>query len=247
MALVYQPIVTLGTQDIVGVEALLRWHHPQRGLIPPADFIPLAEETGLIVPLGRWVLAEACQQLVRWRSEPGLQSLGMNVNVSVRQLDDPTFVGFVAAVLSDTGLEPITLCLEVTESLLMQNIDRTRVVLADLKALGVRIAIDDFGTGSSSLGHLKDLPVDVIKIDRGFVAQLGSDPRDTAILRAVISLADTLEITVTAEGVETAGQLDDLIGMGCDEGQGYFFARPAPPADLLRYLYDHTDRRPAVV
>jgi PAS domain S-box-containing protein len=247
MALEYQPIVNLGTQDIVGVEALLRWHHPHRGLIPPNDFIPLAEETGLIVPLGRWVLREACQQLVRWRSEPGLQNLGINVNVSVRQLDDPTFVAFVGAVLSETGLEPASLCLEVTESLLMQNIDRTRVVLADLKALGVRIAIDDFGTGSSSLGHLKDLPVDVIKIDRGFVAQLGADPRDTAILRAVITLADTLEITVTAEGVETADQLGDLISMGCEEGQGYYFARPAPPADVLGYLHDHTDRRPAVV
>jgi diguanylate cyclase (GGDEF)-like protein/PAS domain S-box-containing protein len=247
MALEYQPIVTLGTQEILSVEALLRWHHPHRGLIPPADFIPLAEETGLIVPLGRWVLTEACRQLVRWRSEPGLQNLGVNVNVSVRQLEDPTFVAFVATELSDTGLEPASLCLEVTESLLMQNIDRTRVVLADLKALGVRIAIDDFGTGSSSLAHLKDLPVDVIKIDRGFVAQLGADPRDTAILRAVITLADTLEITVTAEGVETADQLEDLIDMGCNEGQGYHFARPAPPADLLEYLRDHTDRRPAVI
>ena len=247
MALVYQPIVTLDTQEVVGVEALLRWHHPQRGLIPPSDFIPLAEETGLIVPLGRWVLTEACRQLVRWRLEPGLRSLGMNVNVSVRQLDEPTFVAFVAAVLSDTGLEPASLCLEVTESLLMQNIDRTRVVLAEIKALGVRIAIDDFGTGSSSLGHLKDLPVDVIKIDRSFVAQLGADPRDTAILRAVITLADTLEMTVTAEGVETADQLDDLIAMGCNEGQGYYFARPAAPADLIGYLQDHTDRRPVVV
>ena len=237
LALVYQPIVKLETQQVVAVEALLRWHHPERGVISPADFIPLAEETGLIIPIGRWVLTEACQQLRRWRSQAGLEGVPVNVNLSVRQLDDPTLVPSVAAALKDAGLDPGLLCLEVTESLLMQNVQRAVSVLEELKALGVRIAIDDFGSGNSSLGYLKDLPVDVIKIDRTFTAELGEDTRNTAILHAVITLADTLGITVTAEGVETAEQLRDLRMLRCADGQGYFFSPPATPDALAIYLF----------
>jgi EAL domain-containing protein (putative c-di-GMP-specific phosphodiesterase class I) len=213
------------------VEALLRWEHPQRGLVPPAHFIPLAEETGLIVPIGRWALYEACRQAQAWRdasAHPSRSVIVMSVNLSGRQFQHPRLVEDVAEALRDTGLPPELLKLEITESVAMEAGIGTIQTLQALRGLGVRMAIDDFGTGYSSLAYLKRFPVDTLKVDRSFVDSLGQDPQDTAIVRSVVSLAKTLGLSVTAEGVETVQQREELRAAGCDEGQGYYFARPQP-------------------
>jgi EAL domain-containing protein (putative c-di-GMP-specific phosphodiesterase class I) len=230
---VYQPKVALQRGEVIGFEALLRWHHPQRGMISPAQFIPLAEETGLILPIGRWVLEEACRQATRWQTHtPGAPPLTMNVNLSARQFQQPELVTEVASILADTGLDPCGLVLEITESVVMDDAAANSVVLQELKGLGVHLAIDDFGTGYSSLSYLKRFPIDVLKIDKAFVDGLGQDAEATAIVEAVITLAHALGMEVVAEGVETAVQVDQLCRLECDVGQGYYFAKPLPASAI---------------
>ncbi|MDP9350018.1 MAG: EAL domain-containing protein, partial [Chloroflexota bacterium] len=223
----YQPKVELDTGRIVGVEALLRWEHPHRGMVSPAEFIGLAEETGLILPIGRWVLGEACRQVQVWRKECGTDpEFDVCVNVAPRQFAHPGLVQEVTGVLEETGLGPKVLLLEITESAVMGDAESNAATLHELKDLGVRLAIDDFGTGYSSLSYLHRFPVDYLKIDRSFVDGLGRESDDTAIVRAVIGLAHSLRLEVIAEGVESAEQVELLRSLGCRFAQGYYFARP---------------------
>jgi predicted signal transduction protein with EAL and GGDEF domain len=227
----YQPIVDLATGRVRELEALVRWHHPERGLISPAEFIPLAEETGLIVPLGRWVLNEACRQLRSWQLSGQFDdALILNVNVSARQLQQRDLAASVRQILEAHDLDPRRLTLEITESCLMQESDAGQ--LRQLAALGVKLAIDDFGTGYSSLSYLSRLPIDTLKIDRSFVARLGQEPESTAVVQTIIALAHALGLSVTAEGIETSAQAAHLQTLGCTRGQGFLYARPAPAADL---------------
>jgi diguanylate cyclase (GGDEF)-like protein/PAS domain S-box-containing protein len=232
----YQPIVTLRTGRVIGFEALLRWNHPERGLIAPADFIPLAEDTGLIVPIGAWVLETACHQLVRWQAVRDRDTkrgrLAMNVNLSPRQLADPTLSKTVARILAETEVDPNAVCLELTENALMQNAASATAALRALRDLGVYISIDDFGTGYSSLSYLKRFPVTALKIDRSFIDGLGRDNEDTSIVEAIVTLAHALGLTAVAEGLETPTQLDALRVIGCDYAQGFLLGRPLPP-DVL--------------
>jgi EAL domain-containing protein (putative c-di-GMP-specific phosphodiesterase class I) len=214
---------------VKSAEALARWRHPERGLISPAEFIPLAEQTGLILPLGRMVLQTACEQLVRWSQKPETAHLSVAVNVSARQFKQNGFVAEVQHILRETGANPKRLKLELTESLLLGDIEDTLERLAQLKREGVGFALDDFGTGYSSLGYLKRLPLDQVKIDRGFVRDVLTDPNDAAIVRTILALAQSLDLDVVAEGVETAGQLGFLRLHGCEQFQGYLFGRPVPP------------------
>jgi diguanylate cyclase (GGDEF)-like protein len=223
----YQPIVSLKEGRLVGVEALVRWEQPGRGQVPPAEFVPFAEETGLIVAVGGWVLGEACHQAARWRAAGGRQQAPtMHVNLSPRQFGEPHLVDLVAGVLADTGTDPDRLCLEVTERALAANPASAATTLKRLTALGVRVSVDDFGTGYSSLASLQYLPISSLKIDRSFVARLDLHPEDDAMVAAVIGLAHTLGLAVIAEGVETPRQLAKLDELGCDYAQGYLFARP---------------------
>jgi EAL domain-containing protein (putative c-di-GMP-specific phosphodiesterase class I) len=225
----YQPAVELETGAIAGVEALLRWQHPTRGLVPPAEFIALAEETGSIVEIGRWVLAEACGAAARWRAElPGAQSLGVSVNVSTRQVRRPGLLEDVTSALADSGLDPEALTLELTESVLARRREELGSILEDVTKLGVRLALDDFGTGYSSLSLLQDLPVSVLKIDRTFVRSVDTRSERRALVRAFVDLADALDLIVVAEGIELAGQAAALRQLGCRFGQGFHFARPLP-------------------
>jgi diguanylate cyclase (GGDEF)-like protein/PAS domain S-box-containing protein len=229
----YQPMVDLASGAIVGVEALVRWNDPERGLVPPAAFIPLAEEQGLIVPVGARVLDAACRQWARWRAEfPARDPLILNVNISARQLHRPEFLESIRSVLLRHGVDPGALCLELTESVLIDDVEAQRHTLAALRELGVGLAIDDFGTGYSSLTYLKRLPVNGIKIDQTFVAGLGRETFDSAIIESVIALAHAVGLRVTAEGVHTIEQLRRLRALGCDFAQGYYFARPQRAADL---------------
>jgi diguanylate cyclase (GGDEF)-like protein len=227
LALVYQPEVHLPSGDIFAVEALLRWHHPERGVLEPREFIPLAEETGLIVPIGEWVLEEACGQLARWREQiPSADALVMSVNLSPRQLAHPGLVETVAATLEATGVDPSRLSLEVTERTVAGDPERAGAVLDALKVLGVALSIDDFGTGYSSLTALDRFPMDVLKIDRSFVERLGEGPERRAIFAASLRVAEALHLTAVAEGVEEPEQLRELEELGCAAAQGYYFARP---------------------
>jgi diguanylate cyclase (GGDEF)-like protein/PAS domain S-box-containing protein len=228
LTLHYQPQVRLDTGEITGVECLLRWDHPVRGHTMPSDFVRVAEETGVIVPIGAWTVHAACAQAARWRNARGTGGLSVSVNLSGRQLDEPGLPQIIAGALSAHDLEPQLLCLEITESALMRDASQALATLVALKELGVRIAIDDFGTGYSSLAYLRRFPVDVLKIDGSFVQGLGEDPEGSAIVAAVLRLAETLGVDVVAEGVETAGQLDTLRALGCQFGQGYFFSKPVP-------------------
>jgi diguanylate cyclase (GGDEF)-like protein/PAS domain S-box-containing protein len=223
----YQPEVDLESGRVVGMEALVRWEHPERGLISPAEFIPLAEDTGLIVPLGRWVLAAACRQAAGWQAAAEGGFL-VSVNLSVRQLASRSLVDEVRQVLEETGLPAGSVCLEITESVMLQEDETTTERLHALKALGVRLALDDFGTGYSALSRLRKMPVDTVKIDRSFVQELDHDAGTVAIVRAVTTLAHTLGMDVTAEGVETAEQLARVRALRCDRAQGYYFGRPMP-------------------
>jgi diguanylate cyclase (GGDEF)-like protein/PAS domain S-box-containing protein len=229
---VYQPIVDLESGQATEMEALVRWDHPQRGWISPGEFIPLAEETGLIVPIGQMVLEEACRQAQRWLAEQPERAPGVNVNLSVRQLQAPGLVESVARTLAETGIDPARLKLEITESALMQ--ESMGSLLQTLKGLGIKLALDDFGTGYCSLAYLRRFPIDILKIDRSFVQRLGQEPADTAIVQAIMTLARSLNLTVTGEGVETGEQAAALRALGCDRGQGYLFARPALPEDLAQ-------------
>jgi EAL domain-containing protein (putative c-di-GMP-specific phosphodiesterase class I) len=228
LRLMYQPQVAISDGRLVGTEALVRWQHPERGLLDPDEFIEVAEETQLIVPLGAWVMAEACRQAAAWqRLRPMSTQLKLCVNVSAKQLALPELVDGVSRALSDTGFEPANLCLEITESVLMTDTEFFLDGLRGLRLLGIRIAIDDFGTGYSSLAYLRKYPIDVIKIDKGFVDGLDHDgSRGRAVVAAVIDLAHALGLTALAEGVETLHQLKVLRELGCDAVQGFLFARP---------------------
>ncbi len=237
LRLFYQPIVHLDSGHIAGFEALVRWQHPVRGLLSPAEFIPPAEDTGLIIPLGRCVLSEACLQAAAWQRRRGDQRpLRISVNVSAKQLQYPGWADEVAATLAETGLEPSHLVLEITESVLMEDAEASSATLEELRRLGVRVAIDDFGTGYSSLGYLRRLPVDVLKIDKSFIDGVAKGPHESALARAVVKLARTLGLDAVAEGVTDRRQLAELRRLRCPYGQGYYFSRPQPPevvADLL--------------
>ena len=232
-ALHYQPQVDLISGRIVGVEALLRWQHPTLGAIPPSEFVPIAEDTGLILPLGRWVLREALAQLDAWSAARGCRGLGtVTINISPVQLGDPNFVEDVRCALRDSGVEPSSVCLELTESSLMQGPSRTIDVLTELQSLGVYIAIDDFGTGHSSLARLRDLPVEIVKIDRSFVDGLGRDGHESAIVASIMSLAFAMGLHAIAEGVEQPVQAKALTRLGCTTAQGYLFSAAQPPSAL---------------
>jgi diguanylate cyclase (GGDEF)-like protein len=224
----YQPQVDINTRRVVGVEALVRWRHPELGLVSPAEFIPLAEDTGLIVPLGEWVLRTACAQSQAWQAE-GLAPLRVSVNLSARQFQQQNLSDIVARVLQETGLSARYLELELTESSIMKNPESAVRTLGELKAMGINIAVDDFGTGFSSLGYLKRLPIDTLKIDQSFVRDMTTDPDDAALVMAIITLAHNLRLDVIAEGVETEEQLRFLHLLRCDAWQGYLFRRPLPP------------------
>jgi EAL domain-containing protein (putative c-di-GMP-specific phosphodiesterase class I) len=209
---------------------LVRWQHPTRGLLNAGEFIEIAEETGLVVPLGAVVLAEACRQAAQWRAtRPGAERLEIAVNVPALQLGHPGFVRSIADTLAATGLDPDALWLEITETSIMADADAAAAVLAEVRALGVHLAIDDFGTGYSSLAYLRRFPVETLKIDRSFVAGLGRDREDEAIIEMILALGHTLNLRTVAEGVETPAQLAQLRRLGCDAGQGYYLGRPAPP------------------
>jgi diguanylate cyclase (GGDEF)-like protein/PAS domain S-box-containing protein len=223
----YQPQVSIGTGQIVGMEALVRWQHPEMGLVSPAEFIPLAEDTGLIAPIGEWVLRSACAQTKSWH-DCGFTSLHVSVNLSPRQFQQPDLLLMIERQLKETGLDPSSLELEVTESSVMKNAESAISTLRELKKMGIKISIDDFGSGYSSLSYLKHLPIDVLKIDQSFVRDMTSDPKDAAIVMAIIQLAHSLQLKVNAEGVETEEQLRFLRLLRCDEMQGYLFCRPLP-------------------
>lgn len=235
LVLHYQPQVD--TQGrCLGVEALVRWEHPQRGQVQPLDFIPLAEETGLILPIGQWVLCQACRTMAAWEADPRLAGLGMAVNVSARQFHQPDFVHNVREQLRAHGIAPSLLKLEITESMLLDNIEQTIETMQTLRALGVRFSLDDFGTGYSSLNYVKRLPLDQIKIDKSFVRDILSDPNDAAICRTVIAMGRSLGLSTLAEGVEQPAQWDFLAQEGCDAAQGYLYARPMALPDLQAWL-----------
>ncbi|HEV7461929.1 MAG TPA: EAL domain-containing protein [Solirubrobacteraceae bacterium] len=236
----YQPAVDLQTRETVGVEALVRWQHPERGLVGPDQFIALTEETGLIVPLGAWVLREACRQWRQWE-QSGIRIPRISVNLSTRQLGQPDLVDAVVDVLEETGMDPGQLWLEITESTVLEDTESALVTLEALKGKGVRISLDDFGTGYSSLALLKRLPVDELKVDRSFVMGLGRDPQDSPIVSTVIGLAEALGLAAIAEGVETAAQADELLRIGCRFAQGYYFARPQPPERMTALLRSGLD------
>ncbi|MGH9091419.1 MAG: putative bifunctional diguanylate cyclase/phosphodiesterase [Acidimicrobiales bacterium] len=231
LTLHYQPVVDIAGSGTVGMEALLRWCHPEHGLMGPDHFIPVAEESGLIIPIGAWVMAEACSQLQRWHQDGGMASGTVEVNLSARQVDHPDLMATVEEVLETTGLPPEHLTLEITESALMRDADSAMGVLGALKRTGVSLAVDDFGTGYCSLSYLHRFPLDILKIDKAFVDEL-DDGEGTEIVAAVVDLAHALGLDVVAEGVETERQLAILRQLGCDHAQGYLFSRPVPPSGL---------------
>jgi diguanylate cyclase (GGDEF)-like protein len=239
----YQPIVDICSQQIVGFEALLRWRHPERGLVSPLEFIPLAEETGLIVPIGRWVLQEATRQAAEWQNRSPLGRLRMSVNVSVRQFQHPDLVGDVAEALQRSGLDATLLTLEITESLFAQDIEETTRKIGLLKGQGIRLALDDFGTGYSSLSYLRRFPIDTLKIDKSFIDGVTTSAEGHAVVAAITQLGETLHLEVVAEGLETAEQVETLRALGCPLGQGYHFSRPLVPGDAVKLLL--TGKKPA--
>ncbi len=241
-SLQYQAKVELDTDAITGVEALLRWTNPELGAVPPVQFVPIAEETGLIVPIGRWVLRTACAQNVRWVQE-GLPPVRICVNLSMGQLEDPGLIEDIRATLAQTGLAPDLLELELTESMIMHNSERAVRILTDIKSLGVRLAIDDFGTGYSSLANLKRFPIDTLKVDRSFIRQLPRDAEDRAIAEAIIAMAKTLSLTIVAEGVETEEQKAFLRERACDEMQGFYFSTPVQPEEFAALLRKQSPTR----
>ncbi len=242
----YQPKANLASGAISGFEALLRWQHPVRGLVPPLQFISILEETGLIIPVGEWVVRTVCEQLARWQTD-GAQPRPVAVNLSARQFQQRDLDAVIANILRDTGIDPGLLEFELTESMLMHDPEEAVRMLKTMRAYGVRLSVDDFGTGYSSLAYLKRFPLDALKIDRAFIRDVTTDPDDASIALAIISLAHSLKLKVVAEGVETQAQLDFLRAQGCDEMQGYYFARPLPAADCTRALVDdHRLRRSGV-
>ena len=237
LSLCYQPQLEMTTGRVIGAEALLRWQNPELGAIPPATFIPLAEDTGLIIPIGDWVLRTACRQSSRWQ-KAGLPPLTMAVNLSPRQFWNPGLIGSVTQILQETGLEPSCLELEITESMMMRDINSAVSMLKELKRIGVKLSIDDFGTGYSSLNHLRSFPFDKLKMDISFVREITSDPGSAAIAKTIISLAHNLNLQVIAEGVETKAQLSYLRNQGCDAMQGYFFSKPVSAQEFAQLLLE---------
>jgi EAL domain-containing protein (putative c-di-GMP-specific phosphodiesterase class I) len=231
----YQPKVDLATGAICGVEALLRWAHPEKGLVYPAEFVPVLEETGLIVAVGEWVIREACGQIGAWQ-QAGLKVPSVAVNLSARQFQQKNLDGIVREILRETGVGAALLEFEITESLLMTDPEAAARTLLGLKRAGVMLSVDDFGTGHSSLAYLKRFPLDVLKIDRTFIKDIVNDPDDAAITLAIINLAHSLKLKVVAEGVETEAQLDLLSLHSCDEMQGFYFSRPVPGTELEAML-----------
>jgi EAL domain-containing protein (putative c-di-GMP-specific phosphodiesterase class I) len=231
----YQPRLSLASGAVTGVEALARWRHPELGVVPPGEFIALAEETGAIHDIGRWVLEAACVQAAQWQRD-GLPPVQVAVNISARQFGADNLLAQVQAALESSGLAPERLELEVTESVVAQSVVRAAQVLAGIRARGVRVALDDFGTGYSSLAQLKRFPIDTVKIDRAFVAELPHNADDAAIARAIIALGKSLRLVVVAEGVETEQQRAFLAAHGCDELQGYLFSRPLAAEDCAAFL-----------
>ena len=233
--LYYQPKMDIASRQVTSVEALLRWLHPQEGMILPGRFIPQAEETGLIIPIGEWVLRTACQQIKEWQAK-GHPSIRIAVNVSASQFKRQNFAETVIGILEETGISPVFLELELTESAIMQNIDSSVEILNSLKAMGIQISIDDFGTGYSSLSYLRRFPIDYIKIDRSFIVNFTSNSDDRAIVTAIIAMARSLGLKIIAEGVETEEQLAILSELGCHEMQGYLYSKPLPPSLLFNFL-----------
>jgi EAL domain-containing protein (putative c-di-GMP-specific phosphodiesterase class I) len=229
----YQPKIDLASGAVIGAEALIRWMHPSRGLVPPAMFIPIAEQSGLIVPIGRWVLREACRQMRVWL-DAGMALRNMAVNVSAVDLRDEEFCEQTLAVLNEIGLDPEFLELELTETVLMKHINATAAILQGLREHGVRVSLDDFGTGYSSLSYLHRFPIDTLKVDQSFVSQINADS-GAPIVAAIVGMARSLKLRVVAEGVETAAQLAFLRGLECDEAQGYYFSRPVPASEFAAY------------
>ena len=221
----YQPKIDLRTSEIIGAEALVRWRHPQIGLVHPIEFIPLAEETGLILPLGEWVFAEACRQQIIWQTE-GIPALKIAINMSARQFRQEDLSERIAAIFANTGAQPGDFILELTESMVMQDVGSTLITLRELKNLGVSISLDDFGTGYSSLSYLRRFPIDELKIDKSFINDIHENPDDAAIASAIIAMAISLGLRVVAEGVEKKEQIDMLVAMGCTQVQGYYYGRP---------------------
>jgi len=230
----YQPLISARTGRLVGAEALLRWQHPEHGLVSPGQFIPIAEEAGLIGAIGEWVLRTACTQMNSWYAH-GLSRIPVSVNLSSRQFRQESLAQTIKKVLDETGFDPQKLELELTESLLMDDIARSKAILAEVKSLGVSIALDDFGTGYSSLSYLKGFHLDTLKIDRTFTADLMTSEANASIVRATIGLAKGLRLRTVAEGVETRAQADFLVRQGCDVLQGFLFARPMPPEGFLSF------------
>jgi diguanylate cyclase (GGDEF)-like protein/PAS domain S-box-containing protein len=233
----YQPILDLAAQELEGVEALVRWQHPERGLLAPAEFIPVAEQTGLIVSLGKWILREACRQMQAWREEFPERQPFLSVNLSPRELYEPDLVRQVRAALDETRLDPGALVLEITEGALLQGLEETKRKLGELKELGVRLAIDDFGSGSSTLAYLGEFPVDILKIDRSFIRGMSDNPEEGRILvQAILDLARALHLETVAEGIELQEQRAALLSSGCASGQGFYFARPVSPDGITGLL-----------
>jgi EAL domain-containing protein (putative c-di-GMP-specific phosphodiesterase class I) len=234
----YQPVVDLSSGDIVGLEALVRWQHPERGLLPPVEFLDLAESTGLIVDISECVLRTACLQARQWQ-EQGREKLRVAVNVSARHFRQKDFVERIVSIVSETGLSPESLELELTESSIMENPESAAEILSEIRRLGISVAIDDFGTGYSSMSYLKRFCVDTLKIDRSFVNGVATDTHDAAMVRAMITLARDLNLRVVAEGIETEAQLAFLNQLRCEEGQGYLFAKPESAAVVQDILFSH--------
>jgi diguanylate cyclase (GGDEF)-like protein len=223
----YQPITSLSSTSLTGFEALVRWIHPERGMVSPAEFIPIAEETGLIVPLGEWVLREACQQMKRWQQDfPGAGLLKMSVNLSAKQLREPNLMQIIDDILLETNLNPSCLKLEITESVLMENTDVVAKILWQMRSRKIELSLDDFGTGYSSLSYLHSFPVNTVKIDRSFVSRMNENEENSEIIRAIVTLAHTLGMDAIAEGIETSEQLAQLKLLACEQGQGFFFSKP---------------------
>jgi EAL domain-containing protein (putative c-di-GMP-specific phosphodiesterase class I) len=236
LRLAYQPIVNLTSGEITGIEALARWSHTERGIVPPATFIPVAEENDLIFTIGRWVLRESTRQAAIWNADRPQAPLTLTVNLSGKQLENDALAGEVASALRDSGLSPACLILEITESVIMHKTETTIARLHELKALGIRLAIDDFGTGYSSLSYLQQFPVDVLKIDRAFTEGLIRGNNDAALVRTIIALADMLTLRTIAEGVEDSRQQAQLQALGCDSAQGFLFSRPMAAREIDELL-----------
>jgi diguanylate cyclase (GGDEF)-like protein len=240
-SLYYQPKINLSTGAISGAEALIRWSHPTRGLLAPPTFIPVAEECGLILPIGKWVLREACTQAKGW-ADAGFADVSVAVNVSAKEFRGESFVSDLFAILEETGLAPGALELELTESVFMKHTESAADILQSLRQTGVQVAVDDFGTGYSSLSYLRNLPIDTLKIDQSFVKQIALNGNEAAIVTAVISMARSLKLQVVAEGVETLAELEFLRDQDCEQAQGFYFSRPVPVSKFVRLLLQEAER-----